>query len=293
MREYGFVRVGCDFCGSNEHRVVARKRGALITSEFTIVRCAKCGFIFVNPRLSDAEIARLYDDEYYAGRGFDRTVAYDTQDKDETKRADIAAMLSEAAGSLRAKRCLDVGCGNGYLVSELRKHEADAWGQDSSPSALSICRTRNVPVLPYDLFDARLDGERFEIVTAIEVIEHVISPTRFLARLRELLAPNGVLFIGTGSWELVSRQPGAPYIMPEGHICYFTPTTLARFFEKVGLTVDWKTLNRTWIGWRVTPGPPHSRLRANVVRAMARVARSTMPRVGPFPLARLSGLPPQ
>jgi SAM-dependent methyltransferase len=293
LRGYEFTRVRCDYCGSNEQDVVARKRGAQVSSEFTIVRCRGCGFIFVNPRLCDRDIAGLYDDEYYAGHGFDRTIAYESADKDETKRADIAAMLAEAAGSLRGKRCLDVGCGNGLLVAELRQREADAWGQDSSAAALAICRDRGVPVFPHGLFDPRLNGQRFDIVTAIEVIEHVTSPTQFLARLRELLAPNGILFIGTGSWELVRRQPGTPYLMPEGHIGYFTPPLLARFFQKAGLTVDWQTLNRTWIGWRIIPGRPDSRLRETIVRTMAAFARSVIPSVGPFPLARLSGSPTQ
>jgi len=286
-RKYELTHVTCDYCNSDEHEVVLRKRGAQFTDEFSIVRCRRCGFVFVNPRLSDQDIAALYDDEYYAGRGFDRTIAYDGADKDPDKRRDIVAMLTEAAGPLDGRRSLDVGCGNGLLVSELRRSGAQAYGLDSSASAIALCRKRGVPVFPYELSDPRLDAERFDIITAIEVIEHVTSPTRFLDRLRGLLAPGGVLFIGTGSWELVRRQPGTPYLMPEGHICYFTPRTLAKFFSKAGFAVDWRTLNRTWIGWRLMPGAAGSRLRQTTVRLTAAATHALMPSVGPFPLARL------
>jgi len=273
-----FVDVDCDLCASTHRQIKFVKRGTVVPFPFPIVRCRNCGHVYVTPRLANDALNGLYDESYFSGLGFDRTVNYLQPGAAVLSYYDdVRASLDDACGGLAGKHCLDVGCGTGRLVEALRSVGARAVGSDFSPIALRFCRERGVPTVELPT------TQIYDVVTAIEVIEHVPSPTQFLQDLAALTKPGGVIFVGTGNWELVSRQPGTPYVMPEGHIHYFTPVTLNRFFRKVGLVPEYKTFNRHWIAWRLA-GRRTAALA--VLRRVARITCALAPALGPFPLAR-------
>jgi 2-polyprenyl-3-methyl-5-hydroxy-6-metoxy-1,4-benzoquinol methylase len=288
MRET-FIRVACDLCGSSESREILRKGGRVTGEIFSIVRCTRCSLVYVNPRLSDERIASLYDDAYFRGEGFDPGARYTGEDDAHMRRSVSAILqsLQDALGTVRGKRILDVGCGGGSLVHALCDTGASARGIDSSSEAIRICRERSIPAIAGDLSSSELDGVRFDAITAIEVIEHVTSPTAFLERIRDLLEPGGIAFIGTGNWELVRRVRGTPYIMPEGHLYYFTPQTLRAYFAKVGFA-EAPGVHRLWFVARAA-----ARLRAEpltwpLVRLAAAAVRFAAPQFGPFAIAQRS-----
>ena len=96
----------------------------------------------------------------------------------------------------RTTRWLDFGCGHGGLVRFLRERGAiGAFGYDTG-AMVERARAEGIPLLTEDEL-ARAHGS-FEVVTAIEVIEHVPDPVELLVRLRRLLAPGGLLFLTTG-----------------------------------------------------------------------------------------------
>jgi cyclopropane fatty-acyl-phospholipid synthase-like methyltransferase len=81
------------------------------------------------------------------------------------------------------------------------------------------------------------------------VVEHVRDPRAFFTKVRELLAPGGVFIYSTGNERSAfARVLGKrwPYIQPEGHLYYFSPATIARYFAEVGLVaLDPNDLART------------------------------------------------
>jgi 2-polyprenyl-6-hydroxyphenyl methylase/3-demethylubiquinone-9 3-methyltransferase len=107
-----------------------------------------------------------------------------------------------------ALRLLDVGCGGGLLAEPMARLGADVVGVDAAP--------RNIPVAELHAAQSELAidyrhgaaedlvaaGERFDVVLAMEVVEHVSDPTAFLAACRELLAPGGLLICST-----INRNP--------------------------------------------------------------------------------------
>ena len=282
-----FVRVSCDLCGSAQSRDVLRKQGRVTRSDFHIVRCARCSLVYVNPRLSDEQIAMLYGEAYFRGEGFDPGVHYWDADDENMRRAvrAVCRSLRDALGSLRAKQILDVGCGGGSLVRALRDDGASAYGIDSSPQAAKICASRSIPMLADDLFSAALPESAFDAVTAIEVIEHATSPTRLLQRIHSLLKPDGIAFIATGNWELVRLLPGTPYIMPEGHLYYFTPQTLRSYFAKTGFS-EAPVVHRMWFVARAASRTRAWRLMWPLVQLTAAAVRVAAPQFGPFPIGQ-------
>lgn len=266
-----------------------QKRGVVVDHLFNVVGCRRCGHVYINPRLDDGAIEALYDDEYYEGRGFDRTVRYADPIGDDALLEHYdneVRTLREAAGSLQGCTALDIGCGAGGLVRAMRLAGADAAGFDTSASSLRLCESNGTPLAARSLDELYAQGKTYDLVSAMEVIEHTLSPTEFLTRVKTLVKPGGVLLIGTGNWNLVRRIPGTPYIMPEGHIQYFTPVTLRAFFRKAGLETT-GSFNYLWIGWRVLKkriGPSA----APFTRFAGAITSRVAPGYGPFPVGRKS-----
>ncbi len=284
-------RYACALCGSWEHRPVRKKRGRIIQYEFSIVACRRCGFVFVNPRISDEAIDGLYDQAYYKGEGFDASVRYDEAESNEStcrQIEQVVATVAEAVGKasrLDGIACLDVGCGSGALVSALAARGAIALGQDSSKEAVRLAGRRGVEVRSQSV-DCIVQSEaRFDVVTAIEVIEHVPHPAAFARSLAALLRPGGLLLLGTGNWNVVRWIPGTPYLMPEGHLQYFTPATMSRLFDLAGLCHRSRALNGTWTACRIVSRLGLGLARSPLVRALSAVTRVLTPGLAPMPLA--------
>lgn len=100
-------------------------------------------------------------------------------------------------------------------------------------------RAHGIPLLgPDDL--APLAGT-FDVVTAIEVLEHVEDPLDVLRSIRRLLKPGGLFFYTTGN-ALPHRKNLIhwPYVLPEAHISFFEPDTLARAFRETGFRPEFR-----------------------------------------------------
>lgn len=102
---------------------------------------------------------------------------------------------------LAGKRAVDVGCGAGLLAEPLARMGAAVTAIDAAPENVAVARLHaEKQGLKIDYRAAGVEalrGERFDLVTSMEVIEHVADPAAFVAGLAELLAPDGVMILST------------------------------------------------------------------------------------------------
>jgi len=245
----------CRACGSSNTAVIGRKPGEFLRQEFAFHACRDCEFLFVDP-FSGFEI---YNDAYYRGAGPDPYVDYETEYRDyrRTDRALEFADLFRLATdffsphppevSLTAPatplRWLDFGCGAGGFLKFLREQAAlagrplDLTGHDVGSYAELLKTTDGFRILDFDEV-TREPSARYDIISLIEVIEHIPEPASAIALVSRLLKPGGLLLLTTGNLDSpVARRHGIHYryCAPEIHVSLFNPRCLARLYRAHGL----------------------------------------------------------
>lgn len=155
---------------------------------------------------------------------------------------------ARARQPLAGRSALDVGCGAGLMCEPLARLGAKVTGIDAAPENVAVAQRHALGqglVIDYRCIDvAVLDG-RFDLVTSMEVVEHVAAPAAFVAALAARLAPGGLLILSTPNRTPLSRLAmitlgeGLGAIPAGTHDWdrFLTPDELAGFAQAAGLRV--------------------------------------------------------
>ena len=109
---------------------------------------------------------------------------------------------------LEGKTALDVGCGAGLLAEPLARLGAKVTGVDAAPELIAVARDHSKAMcLEIDYRAAELPEIecQFDLITCMEVIEHVFDPSVFVSALAKRLAPAGLLILSTPNATAWSR----------------------------------------------------------------------------------------
>jgi SAM-dependent methyltransferase len=233
------MRTSCRICGG-ESLVVGTVYGKHAHRDFMLKRCPGCGFAFIaDPWL---DYTAIYNEAYNNGKGAHHLANYSTELEAPEKTIrwyeweGITSVVETLMDHRESLRWLDYGCGTGGLVRYAGRRGHDAVGFEPSPFAARLPQ-HGIPLIAGDeLSDA---AGIFDVVTAIEVIEHVLDPMDELRRMRALLRPGGLLFMTTGNAApYAERLTKWRYVIPEIHLSYFEPRTLERALDQTGFVPE-------------------------------------------------------
>jgi 2-polyprenyl-6-hydroxyphenyl methylase / 3-demethylubiquinone-9 3-methyltransferase len=109
---------------------------------------------------------------------------------------------------LAGKTALDVGCGAGLLCEPLARLGAQVTGVDAAPENIGVAQAHAANQgldIEYVAGEVSALKGQFDLVTSMEVIEHVVDPAAFVAGLAERLAPGGLMILSTPNRTAMSR----------------------------------------------------------------------------------------
>jgi SAM-dependent methyltransferase len=233
------ARTACPICQAPA-AVVGTVHGDYSGRDFTLRRCPDCHFAYVEDPWTD--YAKIYDAAYYAGEGADPLVDYHfelAQPRKTVRNYEWRGIVKAVdalmdGGTGPGTRWLDFGAGNGGLVRHLRDRAGvDAVGFEDGAIAADAAEL-GIPFVGAAELEAQAGS--FDVVTAIEVLEHVLDPVAELRTMRRLLRPGGLLFLTTGNAEpYADKLTSWRYVTPEIHVSFYEPLTLDRAMALAGL----------------------------------------------------------
>jgi SAM-dependent methyltransferase len=251
----------CLVCGG------ARADVVLTQSATTVLQCADCGLVFVDPLPGERELRSLYLD-YDVGEddpGFADALTWA-----RTSRAPVFREILDAVVARGARgRLLDVGCSFGILLSMAKDRGFEPCGVDLSLNAVRYARDRaGLPVHHGTLFDARFPDAAFDVVTMVSVFEHVPNPRETLAEIFRVLRPRGILVVQVpnANFNLLRGRIHRSWFYIGTHLTNFPPGTLSLTLERAGFSCA-----RLWCGKGDRPKGWPFRLAKSTVVTAARI----------------------
>jgi 2-polyprenyl-3-methyl-5-hydroxy-6-metoxy-1,4-benzoquinol methylase len=202
----------------------------------TIRRCSGCGLAFVSPL---GEFRGEHESpEYFLNEYLPLQLAnWDNSVKE--RRAHLDMIRRHSVLPLRP-RLLDVGCALGLMLQQAKMAGWEASGVETSAFAADYAQQHTgCPVFAGTLQQARFAARSFNVVTVMDVIEHVAEPQVLVGEVYRLLVPQGVMFVVTPNFgSFFARLYGANAygIGPQEHVNYFVPSTLWRLLRQAGFS---------------------------------------------------------
>jgi 2-polyprenyl-3-methyl-5-hydroxy-6-metoxy-1,4-benzoquinol methylase len=197
-----------------------------------IVECRHCGLVYANPRWPGGDLIAAYaavEDETYVNERAGRELTFSQHLRD----------MERVTGPADGRSLLDVGAYIGVFVDVARQNGWQATGVEPSRWAAAVAQRQGLPVLLGTQHAPELQGQRFDVITMWDVIEHVDDPAAEIRQAYQLLQPGGLLVIHTMDVDSLAARlmgPRWPWLM-DMHIYYFSQATLAKMLQQNGFTV--------------------------------------------------------
>lgn len=185
----------CPLCEKErfEQAYFARDWHYGIPGEYRIVRCSECSLIFLNPMHSDEELSAMYPADYYAYQdNFSRS-----RWKEVVKTLLWFRIGTKDPQFAAPGRMLDLGCGSGWFMREMRDKGWDVYGVEINSSASELGRKKAaLNIFAGTLQQAGFPSDFFDYVRANHSFEHIACPGKTLDEIHRVLKPGGRLLIG-------------------------------------------------------------------------------------------------
>lgn len=240
----------CLLCGAHENQqvYVTRDRHYGIPGEYRIVRCTSCSLMFLNPMFSDEELSALYPENYYAYQN-----KFQSSDWMETLRALLGYRVRTRDPEFPVPgRILDLGCGSGWFLSQMRERGWETHGVEISAQAANLGKKeRGLDIFAGTLRQANFPSDYFDYIRSNHSFEHLSCPGETLDEIRRILRPRGKLMIGVPNIDSLNAKVFGKYWWYLGvpvHPITYSVQTLSQLLRKHGFVVERVIYNSDFSG---------------------------------------------
>lgn len=230
--------VPCPLCGAEDDRTLYEQAVSGFDARLTtdvyggfgrIVRCRRCAMIYRNPREPAEEIETAYRSSEDP----------DAPSEGECRSINALLSLRVIRDHISQGRLLEVGSSLGYFLNAAQPR-FEVVGVEPSRWAARMARERfHVQVLEEDVRPDLFGKETFDVVVAIDVLEHLADPLPVLTCLATFLRPGGILYVVTPNIASFSARLLGRWWwgFRPAHLTYFSPDTLGRMLTGAGFEV--------------------------------------------------------
>lgn len=237
------INTNCPLCNNNNFKIKYKKYfpnsknqpfEASITTDIygvfgQVVKCKSCGFVYQNPRINDENMLSLYNN---------------LKDTDYLLEQDCRSMNAHLSLRIIKKyknsgNLLDVGCSTGIFLNSARMN-FNVHGIEPSIWASEIARNNaKMDVINGDFCSEEYPEENFDVISFVDVIEHIAEPKKALIKARKILKPGGLVYIVTPDvGSIMSKLLGSFWWgLRPAHLHYFSKKTLLAMLKDAGFEI--------------------------------------------------------
>lgn len=242
----------CYLCGSEGTYLYLNISDQLLNApgEWNLKKCNNpdCGLAWLDPMPVKEDIGKLYSGYYtqslnpkhQLNKANAKKIKYlfkvllsliPTLDRQKVM-SDYMYLQEVKPGKL-----LDIGCGNGYFLQQMRSRGWDVVGIDFDEKAVEVVKSIGIEAYVGDLSELTFEDNSFDAITLNNVIEHLYDPLECLQKARNLLRDGGQLTVITPNIESLGHQHFKQYwrgLETPRHLFLFSPKTLTNIAQKAG-----------------------------------------------------------
>ena len=236
----------CPVCHSQITTLFYKKNRLVPTESFTpsssdfgifydLYRCDACHTVFVSERLPEHVTAKLYECSQHDGYMLE-------QGNRRRNFRRLVKVIAQYLGSSEKKSLLDIGASAGVFLDTVREAfpHWDLSGVEPSTDAVKKCEDIFHIKLQQGVFEeTEIEHEKYDVITMLDLIEHVHNPSRVIEAAYRCLKPGGLMLITTPniqSWtaRFFRRRWWSFRLM---HTLYFSPLSIRQMLAKEGFRV--------------------------------------------------------
>jgi len=263
----------CYLCGADGSLLYGGLKDRLfnVMGEWSLVSCTnhECGLVWLNPKPLPEEIGKLYVDYCthtanspaiesvslfrkgllsigaFFGKGEASVEAFVGSVRNSLALFGPRREMAEASimwlSGKPTGRLLDVGCGSGHFLKQMRASGWEVFGVEPDPKAVAVARDEyDMDVRQGDLASVGFDDDMFDAITLSHVIEHVPDPAVLLSECRRVLKPGGSLVVTTPNMECLCHtlfKESWLDLDPPRHLYIFSALSIKSCASKAGIQV--------------------------------------------------------
>ncbi|MCK4518741.1 MAG: class I SAM-dependent methyltransferase [Candidatus Omnitrophica bacterium] len=259
-------KISCNICNSNRYTKLYDIKNNDTKETFNLVKCSNCRLVYINPQPSHEELSKYYfRDEYYSygevlkedqgrlnfiekiKRVFRRRIflTYGVNNHSVFQKFKkilfypFKRRFGGIPAFLKNGKILDIGCGDGLFISQLKSIGWRVCGIEIDQEAVKRAQSHGFEVYRGRFEDFDFKDECYDVVRLWHVLEHFKNPYFNLKKIYGILKPGGQVILGVPNmnslYSKVFKQNWTGLDVPR-HLYHFSPQTIKKILTQSGFS---------------------------------------------------------